>query len=482
MTAKKASGKKTKSTRAAPRSRKAAPKAETRTVPRKSRAAAAKKAAPAPKRKPDRRAKPAPKPKPAPARKSARPDVTKRKKPPVKAKPVRSAPKKTTTTKAKAPARPAAVKKAAPVKAKPPAAKPAPKPAATLAKPVAAPAPKPVEKPPARPSGRGAKALDREFLTALATAIQEPVRELMAGVRGREGAGEGANGAEAAVFLEKAAERALLAFLREAKAPVAYYSEESGYTTFTSGQPENLLIIDPLDGARAARSGFESCTVSIATTRVIERPRIADLDNALVLEVMGPRVFFAERGNGARVYEDGKYRKLKLSTGKNLEAMSWSMAVTARPAELIFPTAAKLIDTSSLKGGFFACNCMSFSLTRLLTGQLDACVDFANRYLRDIPSLVEDQFINAGRGAVTGITPHDVAASLLIAKEAGCAVTDAHGHSFDEVLVLDTAVSNQLSLIAAANAELHAKLMSFFDTRIRQFEELFKRRAAHNSA
>ena len=55
-------------------------------------------------------------------------------------------------------------------------------------------------------------------------------------------------------------------------------------------------------------------------------------------------------------------------------------------------------------------------------------------------------------------------------------MTDAYGASLDEVLLLDSSVTNQRSLLAAANKELHDKLMSFFDTRIRQFERLLERR------
>ncbi|MBN2311393.1 MAG: hypothetical protein JXR94_20620 [Candidatus Hydrogenedentes bacterium] len=295
-------------------------------------------------------------------------------------------------------------------------------------------------------------------------------------VKGREVVGTATSG-DATFQLDKTAEKALLAFLRDARLPVAYYSEDAGYTTFTSGQPQHLLIVDPIDGTRAAKSGFESCVVSVASTRIIERPRIGDVDNACVMEIACPRMFYAERGKGARIYMDGQYKKPKLSKSADLEAISWSMTVPGRPAELIFPTAAKLIDLSSLKGGFFACNSTSYSLTRLLTNQLDACVDLANRYLRDISDAVEDQFINAGRGAIMGIAPYDIAASVLVAQEAGCLVTDAYGESFDEVLLLDSSVGNQRSMIAASNAGLYDKLMSFFDARIRQFEQLLRRRA-----
>jgi myo-inositol-1(or 4)-monophosphatase len=195
------------------------------------------------------------------------------------------------------------------------------------------------------------------------------------------------------------------------------------------------------------------------------------------MEILGPRTFYAQRGKGAKMYVTGQYKRPKLSKNEDLESMSWTMTVPGRPAELVFPTAAKMIDLTSLKGGFFACNSTAYSLTRLLSNQLDACVDFANRYLRDLEDAVEDSFINAGRGAVLGVSPYDLAGALLIAQEAGAVVTDAYGRGFEDVLILDSSVANQQSVIAAANKELHQKLLEFFDTRIRQFERLLERRA-----
>lgn len=385
-----------------------------------------------------------------------------------------------------------ASKKAAKSTKKPPAATPKANPKTKLkttmkkttqgpakAAPKKAPEPKERQEAPAPATNavsRGKNAsLDRDFLIKLAQAIREVVQPAIDASKGREVIGNAPSG-DATFQLDRLAEKALLTFLRDAKLPVAYYSEDSGYTTFTSGQPEHLLVVDPIDGTRAAKSGFEWCVIAIGSTRVIERPRLGDIDNALVMELMGPRAFYAERGKGARVYVDGQYRKPKLSKNTDLETVVWSMTVPARPAELIFPTAAKLIDLTSLKGGFYACNSTSYSLTRLLTNQLDACVDIANRYYRDIPKTVQDQFINAGRGAILGIAPYDIAASLLIAEEAGCVVTDAYGKSLRDVLLLDSATGNHQSMVAAANAELHEKLLSFFDARILQWEQLLKRR------
>lgn len=450
---------------------------------------AKKKAKPATRPKPTKKAKKKPRPS-APARKIAK--SSKAAKPKTKPK---------TAVKARVAAKPAKRRAPAAVKKKP---KPVPrgpekKGAAVKAKAVSSPkaadpgksasktpkkskpavsAPSPGSKPSrkaAPASTSRVKMLSREFLVEVASSIRHAVAPLVRAAKGREVIGSATSG-DATFQLDKVAERALLNFLRDARMPVAFYSEDAGYTTFTSAQPEHLLVVDPVDGSRAAKSGFESCVVSVASTRVIERPRLGDVDSGVVMEILGPRIFYAQRGKGCRIYSGDAIKKPKLSQNANLEMVSWSMTIPARPAELIFPTAAKLIDLSSLKGGFFPCNSTSYSLTRLLTNQLDACVDFANRFLRDIPEAVEDQFINAGRGSMIGIAPYDIAASHLIAKEAGCIITDAYGQSLEDVLLLDSTVANHRSLIAASNKELHEKLMSFFDIRIQQFEQLLARR------
>ncbi len=397
----------------------------------------------------------------ASAGKSARP----------KARPRPSARVKVSVRKPAAPKRPAKPVKMARERVGEPLARKAPAPS----KKPAPPAPPP---PAPRPK---TKILSREFLIELAGAIRDSVVPLTREGRGREIVGTAASG-DATFELDRVAEKTLLTFLKNARMPVAYYSENAGYTTFTNTQPQNLLVVDPVDGTRAAKSGFEGCVVSIASTRVIERPCMADVDNAVVMEILGDRTFYAERGKGIRITQDDHLKRYKLSKNASLETVAWSMTVPGRPAQLIFGTAAKLIDLTSLKGGFFICNSTSFSLTRLLTNQLDACVDIANRFMRDVPELVKDHFINAGRGVVIGIAPYDLAAALLIAQEGGCIVTDAYGNNFNDVLLLDTSVPNQRSLIAAANPELHEKLVTFFDMRIKQWEDLVRRRAENHAS
>jgi len=476
--------------------------------------------------KPVVKSKPVAKPTPKPAKKVAAKPVAKKTAPKAAAKPApKPAPKAAKPTPKKPAPKPAAkpvakpatkvvakpTPKVAPAKVHAPASKaatapapkaaaPVPKPAAPAAKPAAS-APKPVvaaaapvAKPPVRPlppanaplraalpkpppnRPRG-KPLSKDFLTDLAASIKEAVLPIAKELRGREIVSQ-SQGGDATFELDRVAEKALLNFLKNAKAPVAYYSEDAGYSTFTNESPKNLILVDPVDGTRAAKSGFEGCVVCIAGTTVIERPTMGDVDSALVMEILGDRTFHAERGKGARMWQGDQVKRFKLSPNTSLESLTWSMTVPARPAELIFQTAAKLIDLSSLKGGFFACNSTSFSLTRLVTGQMDAAIDVATRYIRDIPEVVRDRFINAGRGAILGIAPYDLAAGLLIAQEAGCVVTDAHGRGFDDVLLLDSSDGNHQSMIAASNAELHSKLLIYFDTRIKQVEAALEKRHA----
>ncbi|HNZ48963.1 MAG TPA: inositol monophosphatase family protein [Candidatus Hydrogenedentes bacterium] len=315
--------------------------------------------------------------------------------------------------------------------------------------------------------------VNTQFLVSVAQAIKNAVLPMIQSLKGREIVSDAPSG-DVTFQIDRVAEKALNAYLQSANLPLSLYSEDVGYSTITSKPPKHLLIVDPIDGTRAAKNGFEGCVVALASTRVLERPTIGDIECACVMELTADRYFVAERGKGAKYYVNGSLKRPKLSANTDLEALTWSMTVPARPAELIFPTAARLIDLSSLKGGFFSCNSTSFSLTRLLTNQMDACVDFANRYYRDMPEELRKVFHFAGKGKVIGIAPYDMAAALLIAQESGCIVTDAYGQSFDDLLLTDTTEGNHRSLIAAANKALHDKLLTFFEARIQQYQEKLK--------
>jgi myo-inositol-1(or 4)-monophosphatase len=138
--------------------------------------------------------------------------------------------------------------------------------------------------------------------------------------------------------------------------------------------------------------------------------------------------------------------------------MFWSIEFNGHPMHLMSHAYQHLVDSSANTGGIFIFNSASFSITRIVTGQLDAYVDIGNRLLRDHPD-TEKEFLRVGRGNILHLFPYDIAASVLIARKASLVITDAYGESLDGTLLLDLAPDNQRSCVAASTPELHAALL-----------------------
>jgi myo-inositol-1(or 4)-monophosphatase len=117
-----------------------------------------------------------------------------------------------------------------------------------------------------------------------------------------------------------------------------------------------------------------------------------------------------------------------------------------------------LVDRSANSGAVFVFTSSSFSISRIITGQLDAYVDAGNRLLRDHPE-TEAEFRLAGRGSILHLFPYDIAASSFLARRAGLEITDGYGCSLGATLLLDPGPHNQQSCIAAANRALHEQLL-----------------------
>ncbi|OFX17088.1 MAG: hypothetical protein A2Z18_00340 [Armatimonadetes bacterium RBG_16_58_9] len=265
-----------------------------------------------------------------------------------------------------------------------------------------------------------------------------------------------ASSGDATFKIDDVAEEAAVRFIIRRKLDAACYTEHAGLRTF--GKPEVALVIDPIDGSRGAKSGFECCVVSVAVAAYRDDVRIADVLAACVHEIKEDRVFVAQRGEGVKVTLNGKRVHCAKSDATNINRAAWTAEFVGRPPELTARVLRDAIGASGIQGGFFVLNSTAYSLTRLVNGQLSAVVDVGGRILSDVPRAVE-LFRRAGRGQVVGLFPHDFAAAALIAQEAGCVVTDAHGKSLDDVYLLDSSESNVQSLVAACNGELHSEFI-----------------------
>lgn len=303
-----------------------------------------------------------------------------------------------------------------------------------------------------------------ETLIQLAYAIRATVKPHIGLQTSRLVKGKSVSGDEA-FEIDKIAEQAIEDFIRQHELQIAYYSEDRGLVKF--GKPEHVLIIDPIDGTRPAMAGFESCVVSIALAPYSDEIRLSNVIFGCILEIKNDRLFTATRNGVVSIRKGNRELPLILSKNDELDKMAWTFELAGRPVELVTDILAPLINKSSLRGGVFVFSSTAYSLTRLLTGQLNAVVDVGNRILRDFPES-RSRFLQAGMGTVMGLFPYDIAAAVLIAETAGCTVTDAYGNKLDNTLLLDASESNIRSCIAASNPQLHERILSAIESRMEE--------------
>jgi myo-inositol-1(or 4)-monophosphatase len=302
-----------------------------------------------------------------------------------------------------------------------------------------------------------------EIMIGLAKHVKEAVTPHLGTWRARRVTGI-ANSGDATFDIDEIAEQALSAYLVSNGINVAYYSEDRGLVhPLGSGTPDGILIIDPIDGTRGAIAGFEACVVSVAWTAFKPEPVLSDVHYAALIEIKGDRLFAAERGAGARIIEaDGSITQPTLSPQVELDGMAWATEVVGAPVDLVFKAMGSFASKTTVRGGLFILNSSAYEMTRLTSGQLAAVVDVRNRLLRSQPAL-RPMFTEYGGGRLLSLYGYDIAAASLVVQEAGGVVTDAWGESLAQWKLLDTTEANFGSLVAAANPELHGKLMSEID-------------------
>jgi myo-inositol-1(or 4)-monophosphatase len=247
-------------------------------------------------------------------------------------------------------------------------------------------------------------------------------------------------------------------FLAERAPEVAFYSEDRGLVT-PAGDPEWVLIVDPIDGTRPAMAGFEAACVSVALAPLGDGdPTIGDVTIGCVVEIKSGQAFVAERGKGLDPAP-------ALSSNTELSRMFWAYGLRGRPVRRIAEVVGELIDASSVGGGTFDLGSATFDMTRVVTGQLDAYVEPGARLIAEIPGMREE-FERVGGGVVLNNSPYDVAAAILICEEAGAVVTDAWGGPLGAYPMLGSGAEYQLSCVTAATAELHARIVTEIDAGI----------------
>ncbi len=297
------------------------------------------------------------------------------------------------------------------------------------------------------------RAAVRDLVGSLASALREQVLPELGSHAGRAHLGEG-EGGDVTFAIDEVAESYLERFVASQAPELAFYSEDRGLVA-PAGDPEWVLVVDPVDGTRPAMAGFESACVSVAAARLHSEPLMGDVELACVVEIKSGRAFTAERGAGVEPAPT-------LSRNRDIGRMFWSYGLRGRPARAVAEVLGDLIDASSVGGGTFDLGSASYDMTRIATGQLDAYVEPGPRMVADVPGMREE-FERVGGGAILNNSPYDLAAAALCLREAGAVVTDAYGAPLDERPLLGSGPEFQLSCVAAANAELHTAIVAEID-------------------
>jgi myo-inositol-1(or 4)-monophosphatase len=265
-------------------------------------------------------------------------------------------------------------------------------------------------------------------------------------------------GGDAQFDIDAVAEQVVWDYLRANSAePIAVYTEDHGLRS-TGADPRHVFVVDPIDGTRPASAGLDLATVSIAVAPMSDAPTLGDVDHALLLE-LGSGHWMYTGADEPRVVGAGYPCGLpNLSRNEDLATMFWSIEFNGHPMRLMSAAYAHLVDESANTGGVFVFNSASFSISRIITGQLDAYVDIGNRVLHDHPE-TEAAFLAAGRGSILHLFPYDIAASVLLAERAGVAITDAYGAPLGGTRLFDLTPENQRSCVAAATPALHKRII-----------------------
>ena len=272
-------------------------------------------------------------------------------------------------------------------------------------------------------------------------------------------------GGDVTFGLDEPAEKVLVEHMRDELPAWAFYSEDGGLQG--ASEPELILIVDPIDGTRPAAAGFEMACVSIAAVPPLPTQTMGDVVAGVVQEIKSGDLYVAVKGAGFSMKRASGAEIPLLRTGRtDLESLFWSLGFRGRPAVILARVLEELIDVSSVGGAVFDLGSATYSVTRVLTGQLDAYVDIGPAIIEAHP-WVEAEFRRVGRGNVLCNSPYDLAAVHLLCREAGVSIGDAAGRPLDDKPVLGSSAEYQLACVAAGNQELEDNLIEVVQRGIR---------------
>ncbi|MCW4045982.1 MAG: D-fructose 1,6-bisphosphatase [Candidatus Bathyarchaeota archaeon] len=223
-------------------------------------------------------------------------------------------------------------------------------------------------------------------------------------------------------LVDLAAEKAIVEVLQQQGVSFTLISEESGVREFGATPAQCYVTVDPIDGTNNLVRGLPFYATSIAVSTA---PVLSSVYAGLVADLHHDTTYTAMAGEGA--YRDGE--KIAPSTAVSLDdAMIGLDLNTYRVAEIASQLTSLIQHTKHIR--HFGANALE--LCYVAAGLTDAFVDIRGK-----------------------LRATDVAAGVLILKEAGGTVTTPEG----EALEVKLDAKEKIKFVASGNPQIHKTIL-----------------------
>ena len=233
-------------------------------------------------------------------------------------------------------------------------------------------------------------------------------------------------GGDITVKIDKVIEDIIIDHLKKI-GNVKLISEEAGEVVF--GEPEAVVLADPIDGSFNAKNGIPLFAISLALAvppkgQSIDSAKVADAKLGYIVNPVSGVEYWAERGRGA--YKNGN----RFNTEKDDKLNIFAVELLPNAVES-FSRYSKLLDANSR---LRCIGSLALELCYTAEGIFDCILDLRKGKCRIIDTL----------------------AGILIVEEAGGIISDDKGNSIDFVPLN---VDRAFNLVGARNKKIHEKII-----------------------
>ncbi len=249
--------------------------------------------------------------------------------------------------------------------------------------------------------------LDINFLKQIAINVFDSVNPLIGTTEGAVKSKRGAGG-DLSMKIDLVAEKVIVDTLKKAGINILLISEELGEEYIgeeeNAKETQNVLIVDPIDGSNNAARGIPYCSVSIAYAI---GNKVSDIKKAVVLNLITKDIYWAEKGKGAYIND------IPIHVS-DLDLSQKCFFELNLPKKKLTENLRKLTPLIKRFNRIRILGSSALTLCQIASGNMEAFIN-----LRESNRLV------------------DVAAGILILKEAGGKIFSLSGENIDNKLSIN---------------------------------------------